>query len=519
MASPAKKHPLKFYGCSFVAEDYTILEKLGEGTFGEVHKATHRPSGKPVALKKIFVHNEKEGFPLTALREIRILKDLRHENVIPLVDMTVQRGDRQTKTRSSIYMVTPYMDHDLSGLLQNPSVRLTLPQIKCYMKQLLEGMSFIHDQRYLHRDIKSANILIDNHGIVKIADFGLARKYFEDPPGVGSGVGPGKHRYTTMVVTRWYRPPELILGETMYTTAIDMWGIGCVFGEMFKKNPILQGNSDTDQGNRIFQLVGSPTEETMPGYDRLPGAANFKFGPYRRQLESVFRELNPQAMSLLSGLLVLNPQSRLTSVGALAHAFFYTDPPAALPQELPKYPESHEMENRNNKHKNVPHAPNVDNAQHPHNSQYQQPDFSTRSFDSRNNNINNNNNNTNNNYQPYYNKPPPAPPYREDRYDYRYDNRGGRDFHYHDYDSRDRRYDGRYDNYRNDRNDRHDNRHDNRHYRQNNYYRHPPRERDRPHPNQQSQPVEDFDSIPPYRKNNATLNYGDEGSSLKRRRY
>lgn len=374
----------EFYGCSKADEAYEQLEKLGEGTFGEVHKARHRPSGCVVALKKILLHNEKEGFPVTALREIKILKDLDHSNVIPLVDMSIERVDR--KSRCSVFMVTPYMDHDLSGLLQNTSVTLALSHIKCYMKQLLEGINYIHQQGYLHRDIKTANILIDNFGIVKLADFGLARKYLGDKP-TKQGAGPAQHAYTALVVTRWYRPPELVLGESRYTSAIDMWGIGCVFGEMFKRNPILQGDSDIDQGHRIFKLVGSPTEESMPGFSQLPGAREF-VGSYPRQLESVFgHRLDKYALSLLSGLLDLNPLKRLTALGALEHPLFQADPLPAQPHELPRYSASHEMTTRKRK-ENVPHAPNVNPSQHPQNQppgsqQYQQ--FASAGYIPRNN--------------------------------------------------------------------------------------------------------------------------------------
>jgi len=123
-------------------------------------------------------------------------------------------------------MVTPYMDHDLSGLLENPSVRFNEPQIKCYMLQLLEGLRYLHENRILHRDMKAANLLINNRGILQIADFGLARQYEGPVPIAGCGGGEGQRDYTSLVVTRWYRPPELLLFLKRYTTAIDVWGVG-----------------------------------------------------------------------------------------------------------------------------------------------------------------------------------------------------------------------------------------------------------------------------------------------------
>jgi len=209
--------------------DFDIIGKLGEGTFGEVHRATtkKRP-GQIYALKKILMHNEKDGFPITALREIKLLKLLKHQNIVRLDEVAVEHDKKQKdgKKRSIMYMVMPYMDHDLCGLLENPSVHLTESSIKCYLLQLLEGVRYLHDKKILHRDMKAANLLINNKGILQIADFGLARHYDEPAPVAGRGGGEARREYTTLVVTRWYRPPELLLQLRKYTTAIDLWGVG-----------------------------------------------------------------------------------------------------------------------------------------------------------------------------------------------------------------------------------------------------------------------------------------------------
>jgi serine/threonine-protein kinase BUR1 len=216
-----------FRGCSRIT-DYEVLGKLGEGTFGEVHRARSKKTGAVVALKKILMHNEKDGFPITALREIKLLKLLSHPNILKLEEMAVESHQKSTdkRKRAIMYMVTPYMDHDLSGLLENPAIKFTEPQIKCYMLQLLEGLRYLHDNRILHRDMKAANLLINNKGILQIADFGLARHYDEPVPVAGHGGGEARRDYTTLVVTRWYRPPELLLHLRKYTTAIDLWGVG-----------------------------------------------------------------------------------------------------------------------------------------------------------------------------------------------------------------------------------------------------------------------------------------------------
>ena len=231
----AKEHTRSqssFLGCSRISE-YDVLGKLGEGTFGEVHRAKSKKTGAIVALKKILMHNEKDGFPITALREIKLLKLLSHPNVLSLMEMAVEHPSKPTekRKRAIMYMVTPYMDHDLSGLLENPAITLTEPQIKCYLLQLLEGLRYLHDNHILHRDMKAANLLINNKGILQIADFGLARHYDESVPVAGNGGGEARREYTTLVVTRWYRPPELLLHLRKYTTAIDMWGVGYVISE------------------------------------------------------------------------------------------------------------------------------------------------------------------------------------------------------------------------------------------------------------------------------------------------
>ncbi|KAJ5757045.1 Serine/threonine-protein kinase bur1 [Penicillium nucicola] len=281
----------RFPGCSNI-RDYEFVGKLGEGTFGEVYRARSKKDTTVVALKKILMHHEKEGFPITAIREIKLLKALSHPNILQLKEMAIERGKGDGRKKPSMYMVFPYMEHDLSGLLENPAVQFTEPQIKCYLMQLLGGLKYLHASRILHRDMKAANLLISNGGLLQIADFGLARPYDEPPPQPGKGGGEAKREYTALVVTRWYRPPELLLQLKRYTTAIDLWGVGCVFGEMFKGKPILMGNSDLNQAQLIFSLVGTPTEENMPGWSLLPGCEGVKnFGFKRGNLADYFKDI------------------------------------------------------------------------------------------------------------------------------------------------------------------------------------------------------------------------------------
>ncbi|CAI6100396.1 unnamed protein product [Clonostachys chloroleuca] len=349
-----------FVGCSRIS-DYELLGKLGEGTFGEVHRARSRKTGAQVALKKIIMHHEKDGFPITALREIKLLKLLSHKNVLRLEDMAVEHPTKPTDKRKKpiMYMVMPYMDHDLSGLLDNPSVQFKEAQIKCYMLQLLQGLRYLHDNHILHRDMKAANLLISNQGILQIADFGLARHYDGPTPQAGKDMGEGRRDYTGLVVTRWYRPPELLLQLRQYTPAIDVWGVGCIFGEMLVGKPILAGESDSHQLDLIWDLMGSPTEESMPGWKLLPGGAHLSPRQRPGVLQNRFREFGNGAVELLKDLMRLDWRRRINAVDALDHRYFKMQPLPMEPHEIPKYEESHELDRRkfHDRKANLPPAP------------------------------------------------------------------------------------------------------------------------------------------------------------------
>ncbi|QLQ78614.1 hypothetical protein HG537_0A08610 [Torulaspora globosa] len=342
----------KVYGCTKFSGHYKEEKKLGQGTFGEVYKGTHLETQRQVAMKKIIINVEKDLFPITAQREITILRRLNHKNVIKLIevvyDHSPSNGDyseqQHTSLSKSFYMILPYMVSDLSGILHNPRINLELSDIKNMMLQLLEGINYIHCQKYMHRDIKAANILIDHNGVLKLADFGLARIYYGAPPNLRfpGGAGSGA-KYTSVVVTRWYRAPELVLGDKTYTTAVDIWGVGCVFAEFFEKKPILQGSSDIDQGHVIFKLLGTPNEADWPLARYLPGAELTRT-KYPGNLKERFGSfLSDLGLDFLRKLLALDPYKRLTAMSAVRHPFFKEDPlpsdKLALPSE-----ESHESD-------------------------------------------------------------------------------------------------------------------------------------------------------------------------------
>lgn len=316
-------------------ENFDIKEQCGEGTYGQVYRATNKDTGQVVALKRVRMDNEKEGFPITAIREIKILKILNHKNVVRLQEIVTSKGADYNQGKGSIYMVMEFCDHDLTGLT-DAGQRFTVPQIKCYMKQLLEGLAYCHAQKVLHRDIKGSNLLINNEGQLKLADFGLARPYDTDQ----------QRPYTNRVITLWYRPPELLLGATMYGPAIDMWSAGCIFAELLLRKPILPGKNEFEQIDLIFKLLGTPDEHSWPAcktmqyYDMILSHTPRK---YNSRFEEKFASLEPTAKDLLRKLLMMDPDKRLSADDALDHEYFWTDPVPATPDQLPKYPPSHEF--------------------------------------------------------------------------------------------------------------------------------------------------------------------------------
>lgn len=347
------------YGVNIFAGNYKEEKKLGQGTFGEVYKGIHLSTQKHVAMKKILMKAEKDLFPITAQREITILKRLKHKNVITLIDMVYDHSPGQSsctqgqeianhgstgENTKSFYMILPYMVADLSGILHNPRFNLDMGDIKNMMLQILEGINYIHCKKFMHRDIKTANILLDHKGVLKIADFGLARNYYGPPPNLKYPGGAGTDaKYTSVVVTRWYRAPELVLGDKNYTTAVDIWGIGCVFAEFFEKRPILQGKTDIDQGHVIFQLMGTPSENDWHLAQYLPGAELTKTTYKPTYKERFGKYMSETGLNLLSKLLSLDPYKRLTAYKASSHQFFSEEP---FPKSELKLPceESHETD-------------------------------------------------------------------------------------------------------------------------------------------------------------------------------
>lgn len=282
------------------------MEKIGEGTYGVVYKAKDRVTGEIVALKRIRLEAEDEGIPSTAIREISLLKELQHPNIVRLYDVV--------HTERKLTLVFEFLDQDLKKYLDVCDSGLDLPILKSFLYQLLTGVAYCHHHRVLHRDLKPPNLLINREGQLKLADFGLARAF-----------GIPVRSYTHEVVTLWYRAPDVLLGSRKYSTPVDIWSVGCIFAEMANGRPLVAGTSEADQLDRIFRLLGTPTVQDYPGIVDLPDYTPDlpPYPPPRNGLAALVPTLNETGVDLLNKMLQYDPARRITAQEALEHVFFY----------------------------------------------------------------------------------------------------------------------------------------------------------------------------------------------------
>lgn len=335
-ALPPQRSVNMLQGCRSV-DEFERLNKIDEGTYGVVYRAKDKKTGEIVALKKVKMEKEREGFPLTSLREINILLSFHHPSIVDVKEVVVGSN------LDSIFMVMEYMEHDLKGLMETMKQPFSQSEVKCLMLQLLEGIKYLHDNWVLHRDLKTSNLLLNNRGELKICDFGLARQY-------GSPLKP----YTHLVVTLWYRAPELLLGAKQYSTAIDMWSLGCIMAELLSKEPLFNGKTELDQIDKIFRTLGTPSETIWPGFSKLPGVkVNFvkhQYNLLRKKFPATSFTGSPvlsdSGFDLLNKLLTYDPEKRITAEAALNHDWFREVPLPKSKDFMPTFPAQHAQDRR-----------------------------------------------------------------------------------------------------------------------------------------------------------------------------
>lgn len=292
-----------------IADKYECLEKIGEGTYGQVYRGKDKETGEIVALKRVMSDDETEGILGTTIREIMILRQMSHPHIVRLHDVLFRPP--------KLTMVFENCDCDLTA-----HIKRGLPvDTRRFMWEFMSGLAYLHSHSIIHRDLKPQNLLL-KEGVLKIADFGLARV---------EGI-PIK-KYSHDVVTLWYRPPDIILGSVMYGYSADIWSAGCIFAEMIARKPIFAGRNPKDHLLRIFAAMGAPTDQSFPMMHAYPLSAAtlppvLQSVPPQRTLEAWLASSNareivgPEGIDLLLRMLAYDPSRRPTSAEVLAHPFF-----------------------------------------------------------------------------------------------------------------------------------------------------------------------------------------------------
>ena len=283
-------------------EKYQRINKIGEGTYGIVYKARNKLTNEIIALKKIRLDHEDEGIPSTAVREITLLKELDHPNIVKMMDV-VSGEDK-------LHLIFQFVDCDLKKFMEGHT--LTEEQVKKILYQLLLGLDYCHSNRVLHRDLKPQNILVNKDNLsIKLADFGLARTYYQP-----------LREYTHEIITLWYRAPQILLGTEKYSQTVDLWSVGCIFYEIAHKRCLFCGDSEIDQLFKIFKTLGTPNENMWEGVTKLKDYKGTFPRWQKNQLEERCTKLSEDGVDLLKKMLIYDPIERITCEEALEHPYF-----------------------------------------------------------------------------------------------------------------------------------------------------------------------------------------------------
>jgi len=318
------------HGRTRSVSEFEKLNRVGEGTYGIVYRARDTKTNELVALKRVRMEKEKDGLPVSGLREISILMSCKHENIVPLKEIAVG------KSLDNIFLVMAYCEQDLASLLDNMQKPFSESQVKCIMLQVFKGLQYLHENFIVHRDLKVSNLLLTDKGCLKIADFGLARLY-------GVPLKP----MTPKVVTLWYRSPGLLLNSKTQTTAIDMWSAGCIQGELLGHKPLLPGRSEINQLDLIIDLLGTPNAQIWPEIEDLPSLKEFtlKAQPYNN-LKQKFPWLSQAGLRLLNFLFMYDPHKRATADECLQSTYFKEAPFPMEAKMMPSFPQHRNNEKR-----------------------------------------------------------------------------------------------------------------------------------------------------------------------------
>lgn len=303
-----------------MSDRYTKERKVGEGTYAVVYLGKQISTNKNVAIKEIKTGGFKDGLDMSAIREVKYLQEMSHENVIDLVDVYADSG-------KNLNLVLEFLPSDLEVIINDKSLMIVPADIKSWLLMTLRGIYHCHRNGIMHRDLKPNNLLISPTGQLKLADFGLARAF-----------GGPNEKFTSNVVTRWYRAPELLFGARHYAGGVDIWAAGVIFAELMLRTPYLPGKDDNDQVVVTFRALGTPTEKNWPGVSILPNYNNLVMypPPSRQELRNRFPAATESALDLLCGMLTLDPNKRLDAGQCLTHKYFVEFPRPTPASKLPK---------------------------------------------------------------------------------------------------------------------------------------------------------------------------------------
>lgn len=287
-------------------DSYCQFQKIGEGAYGVVYRAVDKRSRERVAIKMTRLEFRDEGIPATTIREMALLRELEHPNIIHLQGVIMEEH--------RVFLIFEFIDMDLRryiDLLPDDQY-MSRTELKTFLYQILRGICYCHQRRVMHRDLKPQNLLVSADGIIKLADFGLAR-----------AIGIPMRAYTHEVVTLWYRAPEILLGADRYTFGVDIWSIGCIFAEMASKVPLFDGDCELNQIYAIFGTLSTPTEEIWPGVTKLPEYRE-TFPQWKNcMLDNILgKYMAYDDLEVLKLMLLYNPARRVSAKALLMSSYF-----------------------------------------------------------------------------------------------------------------------------------------------------------------------------------------------------